>query len=359
MENKSLENLRERIDEIDNQIVDLLAVRMEIVKEIGLVKKNDRSTIYRPDRERQIIDRLHKRLPKKDIISYDALEAIFLEVFATSRNIETPERVAYLGAEGSFAHQAAESRFGAIGDYSPVESVEEIFKNVERGTVRFGVVPIENNREGTFNETVDMLCEYKIKIVAEVPISIQLVLAGAVDHKRQVKTIFARNIEFKYCSEYLKSYFRDVERVSCYNMREAIKKAKDTEGGAAICSHVAAKQQNLPVFVENVQNRADTRTRFLVISRDIINEPSGTDKTTILVKIPDEPGALVSFLDEFRKCNINLNKLESRPSKEKNNNFKYWFFIEFDGYFEDQPIARIIEKYRDKITVMGSYVKMC
>lgn len=166
----NLEELRERIDSIDNQLLDLLNERMKVVKEVGDLKRATKTVIYRPEREKQILDRLEKL--NKGLLSPSAIEAIYLEIFAVSRNLELPERIAYLGPEGSFTHQAAESRFGAMSEYLMLPTILSVFESVETGRARFGIVPIENNQQGVVPETVDLLREKELLIAAEMQLSV-------------------------------------------------------------------------------------------------------------------------------------------------------------------------------------------
>ena len=172
---KSLEDLRKQIDHIDNDLIDLLNKRMEVIREVGHLKNATNSPIYRPEREKSIIDRLHKH--HEGLLNKSAIEAIFLEIFAISRNFELPELVAYLGPEGSFTHQAAESRFGAMSQYLALDSIRSVFEAVDTGRARFGVVPLENNQEGVVSETIDLLGKTGLHVTAEVPLPIHFAFA--------------------------------------------------------------------------------------------------------------------------------------------------------------------------------------
>ncbi|MEN7549360.1 prephenate dehydratase [Rapidithrix thailandica] len=352
----NLDQLRERIDEIDAKLLELLNQRMEVVHEVGALKRTSKTVIYRPEREKFIIDRLYKL--NKGGLTRAAIEAIFLEIFSVSRHFELPERVAYLGPEGSFTHQAAESRFGAVSEYVALNNIKQIFDSVETERVRFGVVPIENNQEGSVAETIDQLCERDIKIVAEVPMSIHFTLSGLEDRLEKIHTIYSKDIAFRQCKNFLENYFGDrVNLVEVASTSKAAKLASEEEGAAAICSHIAAKLYNLPVLFENIEDSKSNRTRFFIISKNIVNQKSDNDKTTILAKIKDEPGGLVEFLNDFKREKINLCKLESRPARIKAS-FKYFFLIDFEGHYTDLNAQRIFEKYGERITFLGSYVRM-
>ncbi|BDD11379.1 chorismate mutase [Fulvitalea axinellae] len=356
-EQELLGSMRDRIDAIDNQVLALLNDRMEVVRQVGELKKNNKTVIYRPEREKSIIDRLAKR--SEGLLTRPAIEAIFLEVFAISRNLELPEKVAFLGPEFSFTHQAAESRFGALSEYWALSSIPKVFEAVDTGRARFGVVPIENNQEGSVNETIDLLGNYELSIVAEVAIPIHFALASTHDSHHSIKKIYSRDIAFKQCKSFIEETFgEDIELVPVNSTSKAVKLALKEEGAAALCPRIAANQNRLPILFDNVEDSEDNFTRFLILAKDFINQKSGRDKTTILAKLSAKPGALAKFLQDFYDAGINLTKIESRPAK-KGKNFKYLFYIDFDGHFEDENVREVFLSHSKRIKLLGSYVKMC
>jgi chorismate mutase/prephenate dehydratase len=352
-----LDSLRAGIDAIDNQLLALLNNRMELVKKVGELKRSTNSIIYRPEREREIIQRLSSL--NNGLLSANAIEAIFLEVFAVSRNLELPERVAYLGPEGSFTHQAAESRFGANSEYISLRTIRSVFESVETERVRFGVVPIENNQEGSVHETIDLLGEKEVKIVAEIPMPIHFTFASREDSLNNIEVIYSKDIAFRQCENFLQDFFpEDISLVEVASTSKAAKMAMEQPNAGAICSHIAAKLYGLPILFENIEDSTNNRTRFLIISRQFTNSRSGFDKTSVLLKTFDKPGSLAQFLKEFKEAEINLTKLESRPARD-GEKFKYWFMLEFDGHIEDPHVRKIIEHHQDNIRFLGSYAKLC
>ncbi len=353
-----LEKLRKEIDSYDNQLLEILNKRMEVVKKIGDLKRSTKTVIYRPEREKDIIDRLTAQ--SKGLLKRPAIEAIFLEIFAISRNLELPERIAYLGPEGSFTHQAAESRFGAMSEYMPLGSIDSVFEAVDTGRVRFGVIPIENNQEGIVAETIDLLGRTDLKIVAEIAFSIHFAFGTREDSIANINKVYSKDIAFKQCRKFLKESFNGnrVELIPVNSTSKAAKLAMEEDGTAALCPHIAARLNNLPILFDNVEDSEDNFTRFLIISKDIKNIGSGEDKTSVLAKTSDKPGSLAHLLQDFYDEGINLSKIESRPAK-RGKNFKYWFFIDFDGHVEDENVARLMEKHKKDLKWLGSYVKMC
>ncbi|MDR6562904.1 MULTISPECIES: prephenate dehydratase [Arcicella] len=355
----SLEELRNQIDSLDNQMLEILNKRMDVVKQVGELKKQTQTVIYRPEREKQIVDRLVAA--NNGLLNRAAIEAIYLEIFAVSRNLELPERIAYLGPEGSFTHQAAESRFGAMSDYLALPNIRSVFESIDTGRARFGVVPIENNLEGIVKETIDLLNETDLKIVSEVIISVHFTFATKAEKLSDIKRIYSKDIAFGQCEKFLNDYFGGKEDdffVQVDSTSKAAKLAASETDSAAICSHIAAKLFDVPILFDNIQDSAQNRTRFFIIGKDFINQKSGNDKTTIIAKLPEDgkPGTLVRFLQEFESQGINLLKIESRPVKE-GEQFNFWFLMEFDGYFLDESVQTIMSKHASEIKWLGSYVK--
>ena len=356
-EKKSLDELRRSIDDIDDQLIQLLDQRMSYVHEIGQLKRGSNAAIYRPDREKAIIDRMVAH--SKGTLNRAAIEAIFLEIFAVSRNFELPERVAYLGPEGSFTHQAAESRYGAMSDYLPLDSISSVFEAVATSRARFGVVPIENNQEGTVQETIDYLSNHGLHIAAEIVLPIHFCIASLEQDLKDIRVIYSRDIAFRQCKNFIGDYFNhEVKLMPVSSTSRACRMAIEEEKSAAICAPIAARQYRLPILYSNIQDSADNQTRFLIISQNFINEMSGSDKTSLIARLPDKPGALVSFLKKFEDAGINLCKVESRPAKI-GSKFKYFFFVELDGHYNDPIVQKTIQPYKDHITWLGSYVKIC
>lgn len=348
-----LQKLRDTLDGIDNEILKLLNKRMETVHKVGLVKAQSGGAIYRPEREKSIIDRLHKQsLEANGSLNRAAIEALFLEIFAISRNLELPENIAYLGPEGSFTHQAAESRFGAMSAYLPISSIKGVFREVANKKAKFGVIPIENSSNGIVSDTITCLNEYDLKIIAEVMVDIHHCFATTCDNVKQVKRIYSKDIAIEQCHKFLEDLGLDeCELIPVESTAKAAKMATQEENCAAICSHIGAKMYKLPILFENIEDKGNNRTRFLIVS-DFENGQSGKDKTSILAQLPNEHGALVRFLNDFDKANINLTKIKSHIVEGIST-----FFIDFDGHKNDDKIQEIFNKHKNSIKFLGSYVK--
>jgi chorismate mutase/prephenate dehydratase len=354
----TLEEVRIEIDKCDDQLLELLNKRMAWVHKVGEIKKETKSLIYRPEREKQILERMMAL--NQGLLTKEAIEAIYLEIFAAARNLELPERVAYLGPEGSFTHQAAESRFGAMSEYMTLPTIKGVFETVETGRAKFGVIPIENNQEGIVYETVDLLNETQVNIAAELKIPVHFALATECENPSKIKRIYSKDIAFRQCRGFLNKYFEQTqpEEIQVESTSKAAKLASEDPEAAAICSEIAAKLFRIPVLFNNIEDNSNNRTRFFILSKKFENLPSGNDKTTFVARLPktDEAGVLANFLVDFKNQNINLTKIESRPYKG-DEDFNFWFFVEILGYYKEPAFQEILKKHGDYIKVLGSYVR--
>jgi len=290
------------------------------------------------------------------LLNKEAIEAIFMEVFAVSRNLELPERVVYLGPEGSYSHQAAEIKFGSLSNYMPISSIEGVFKVLENKEAKFGVVPIENNTDGAVGATLDSLAKYNSLIVAEEYMDIHHSFASIQDDLKKIKRIYSHPQGYNQCIGFLEEHFlTDVEFIPTRSTSAAAKRAVEDPDSAAICSKIAAKLHHLPILFEKIEDNEANRTRFLILS-DFKNAKSEFDKTSILAKLDDTPGSLVEFLQKFKDVGINLLKIESRPIKEER--FKSMFFIDFEGHRDDENFQKLLQANDTSYSIkwLGSYV---
>ena len=348
----TLDEIRKNIDAMDDTLLDLYNQRMQLVHQVGVLKNRTGAPIYRPEREQEILDRLKERNSDKEgILTQKAIDALFLELFAVARNFELPERIAFLGPDASFTHQAAENKFGALSTYTPIGSIRGVFREVSQGRAKFGVVPIENSFNGIVSDTISSLSDYPTKIIAEVMVDIHHVLATKAEDVKLIKRLYSKDIAFGQCKQFLEDYGLDeLEQIPVESTAKAAKLAAGDPQAAAICAEVASKMYNLPILFSNIEDKGNNKTRFFIIS-DFENAPSGNDKTTILVKLPNKPGALVDFLNDFKDYGIDLTKIKSHIVEGIS-----IFFIEFDGHKNDEKIQRIFTKHKDSIKFLGSYV---
>ena len=346
----TLDELRVKIDSIDDTLLKLYNERMELVHQVGEVKNTTGASIYRPEREQSILNRLKNQNDGK--LTDAAIDALFLEMFAVSRNLELPEGVAYLGPEASFTHQAAESKFGAMSAYLPMGSIQGIFREVDKGTAKFGVIPIENSSNGIVSDTINCLDQYNLKIIAEVMIDVHFAFATLSEDYKKITKVYSKDIAFGQCRNFLQDLgMDDAELVPVESTAKAAKLAAKDESAAALCPSIAAKLYQLPIRFNNVEDNTSNKTRFFIIS-NFENAPSGDDKTSLLVRLPDKPGSLVEFLNDFEDAHINLTKIKSHIVEGQS-----IFFIEFNGHQKDEKIQQILTRHKESVKVLGSYVK--
>ncbi|QRR03725.1 prephenate dehydratase [Dyadobacter sandarakinus] len=354
-----LTDLRNRIDQLDDELLNILNERMELVKQVGELKRSSQAIIYRPEREKQILDRLEKR--NTGLLTRQAIDAIFFEIFAVSRNLELPERISYLGPEGSFTHQAAESRFGGMSEYLVLPTIHSVFESVETGRAKFGVVPIENNQEGIVVETVDYLRDKNLSIVAEVLLQVHFTFASQSDSLRDIRRIYSKDIAFRQCGKFIGEYLEGlgIELIAVESTSKAAKLASEEPDAAAICSSISARLYGVPILFDNIEDSDQNKTRFLILAKDFSNVKSTDDKTTIIANLPNtnRPGVLYEFLKDFNDRGINLTKIESRPMRGEST-FRYWFLVEFLGHYEDPAAQEIMHKYGTHLKWLGSYVRV-
>ena len=348
----NLEELRQRIDEIDNHLVDLLNERAKIVIEVGELKNKTDKPIYAPDREKQVFAKILKAnngpLPDK------CLKAIWRELMSGSFFLERPLRIGYLGPDGSFSHTAAMLKFGQCVEYEPLTDIASIFGQVSRGHCDLGMVPVENSTGGGVIETLDALIESNVKICAEVLLAIHHNLLANCNHD-QITKIYSKPEVFAQCHKWLSATFKNVDTVPVASTARAAQMAAQEQGTAAIGSAVAAELYGLKVVYENIEDIAHNVTRFLVISCEDA-KCTDDDKTAILFSTSHKAGALVDVLEVFRGHDINLTNIESRPGKKRE--WEYYFFMDFLGHRADEQVMRGIEEARKhclQLSVLGSF----
>lgn len=351
---ESLQKCREEIDAIDDSILELLNKRMKYVNMVGKIKQTSGTSIYRPEREKEILDRL-KSL-NEGALNETAIDAIFLEVFAVSRNLEMPEKIAYLGPEGSYTHQVAESRFGAMGNYIALNSVEAVFKVLENKEAKYGVVPIENNTEGAVGITLDCLGKFDSKIVAEIYMDIHHSFATKCEDLKSIERIYSHPQGYNQCRKFLEEHMLlDVDFIPTKSTAASAKLASMDVKSASICSHIAAKLYSVPILFETIEDNLANKTRFLILS-DFENQPGLRNKTSVLARTANRPGGLVRFLQSFEDEKVNITKIESRPVKESG--FQAIFYLDFEGHIEDEAVQRVLKANENinEIKWLGSYV---
>lgn len=349
----NLNEIRKKIDELDNKIISLLNDRTKFVLEVGKNKKETGKEIYAPDRESEIYNKID-RVSKKGVLPKDALKTIYREIMSASLALEKPLKISYLGPEATFTHLAALSKFGSSLEYSPASSINEVFREVELGQADYGVIPVENSIEGAVSHALDMFMESDVKICSEIYFEISHNLMSNSDVKH-IKRVYSNPQVFGQCRFWLEKNLHHAELIDTSSTANAAQRAQNEDGAAAIGSRIAATLYNLPILAEGIQDFSQNVTRFLVVAKQI-PAPTKHDKTSILVSIKDKVGALYEMLVPFKKHGINMTKIESRPSKRRA--WDYYFYIDFIGHSKNARVEKMlkeIEKRTKSIKVLGSY----
>jgi chorismate mutase/prephenate dehydratase len=353
---------RKAIDKFDAQIVRLLNERTRHVLEIGALKLKAGEPIYAPDRERIVLQSLCKfnQGPMTD----ESLRAIYREVMSSALSLEKTMTIAYLGPEATFTHQAAIQKFGSSLRYSAQRTIADVFAEVSKNSADYGVVPVENSTEGVVTHTLDTFMESDLKIVAQIVLPIRYCLAGRAS-ARDIQRLYIHPQALAQCRLWVQRHLPKAEILeTSSNARSAELAAHPPSNGspparrlktAAITGVLAAEKYHLKILEHNLQDFTGNATRFLVLGRQC-GPPTGHDRTSLVLSVADEVGALYNALAPFRRYRLNMTKIESRPSKRKA--WEYFFFVDCDGHQNDRNVARAIASLRTVCNfakVLGSY----
>ncbi len=353
----SLESARGRIDEVDERIQALLSERASLAQLVGISKHRDGRLVdfYRPEREAEVLRRVKERNrgPLKD----EELLRLFREIMSACLAQQEPLKVAFLGPEGTFTQTAVLTHFGHSVRALPLPSVDEVFHEVESGSVDFGVVAIENSTEGMVINTLDRFLTSPVKICGEVELRIHQHLMGRMSSLAEIERVCSHQQALAQCRAWLDEHLPDVERVPVASNAEGARRARDEKGSAAIAGQTAAEVYGLAVLASEIEDRPDNTTRFFVLGRKLL-APSGNDRTTLLVSVghTDAPGALFRLLEPLARHRVSMTRIESRPSQRRK--WDYVFFIDIQGHAEDRNVARALaalKKRASLLRVLGSY----
>ena len=348
--------LRQAIDTIDLQILDLINQRLLNAKAIGSTKAQNGIGVTDPAREYELIKKLSEL--NKGPLDGNALHHIFTEIIAAGREIQNPQRVAYLGPEATFTHIAAINHFGRSVSFNPQPSIHDVFREVEKGSYHFGVVPVENSIEGAVNHTLDLFYESELKICAEIYHVISHDLLSISDSCKDISRVYSHPQAFAQCRRWLRRNLPDAVLVDCSSTAEAARKTAEEPGSAAIASGEASRLYNLKVLSSKIEDMTRNITRFLVIGNKDIRA-TGTDKTSILLVTTHVPGSLFRALNPIADSGLNMVKLESRPIKREN--WNYMFFMDIEGHLSDPPVKQTLNEMKPLclyMKILGSYPKV-
>ena len=362
-----LDSLRKQIDEIDHKLVELINQRAQCAVKIGETKLKSGQPIYAPHREAEVLARVQSynsgpTLPR-------TIEAIYREIMSGSFALEQPIRIGFLGPRGTYSHLAASRHFGSSVELEDLHAITGVFEEVARGHVDYGLVPIENSTGGSITETLEAFSNYHndLKLYGELQLAVHCcLLTNCQPH--EITTIFARSESFSQCRSWLATQYpkadlvaMDSSAAAARKTREMIDKANGSESGsagvAAIANSLAGEIYGLHPLFEQIEDRRDNVTRFLILAKQE-TRPSGNDKTSLMFKTTDKPGALVDVLNVFKRAGVNLSHIDKCPTRGAN--WEYSFFIDADGHREDSRFAEVVGEARAfarELVVLGSYPK--
>lgn len=350
--------IREKIDVLDRQLVELLNERLALAAEIGKVKRSEGGQIYVAEREDAVLRKVTGQ--NQGPIKHEALRAIYREIMSAAIALEKPLVIAYLGPEASNTHAAALKKFGASVNYHAMATVSDIFTAVEKGETDYAVIPIENSTEGSVREALDSFVESDLKIVAQIYLEINHALISN-SPLEEIERVYSKDQALAQCRHWLQRHLPHAQLVDAPSTSRAVQLAKQEPGTAAVAGELAAEHYGMPVVARNIQDKADNTTRFFVIGKKASGPVGGgKDLTSLLVSLGDEAashsGALLKMLMPLAQRGINLSKIESRPSKKRP--WDYYFFLDVTGHYEDAATKDAIaelRKFCPLVKWLGSY----
>lgn len=351
--NETVDDLRKKIDQIDEKVVNLLNDRALLARRIGHTKGLSNQEVYVPQREQEVLERLAAL--SRGPLPAPTIRNIYREVISGCRSLEGPLKVAFFGAEATYSHLAAKEKFGSSADLRPTSSIPEVFQDVSQNRAMFGVVPIENSTEGVVAHTLDCLVESDLQICAEIFLDIHHHLLSLSGRAEDVKRIISHPQALAQCRGWLGAHFPAISIEEVASTAHAALAASKNGGIAAISSALAKEVYGLASVAANIEDRANNITRFLVIGK-MATKPGRRDKTSLVFSAKDKPGVLFQMLQPFAKSKINLSKIESRPIKNKP--WEYLFFLDLIGHRDTRAVKRSIaglEKNCLFIKILGSY----
>ncbi len=354
---KKLNQIRKRIDEVDQELIRLISDRAALATKIAEIKKETGkdTAFYRPEREAEVLQRVIAM--NKGPLSDVELGHLFRELMSACLALEQVLKIAYLGPEGTFTHSAALKHFGHSVETVTCTGIDQVFRQVQSGSCNYGVVPIENSIEGVVNHTLDLLINFNLKIAGEVELNIHQHLMRKTDSRDNIERIYSHQHSLAQCRNWLDNHFPEVQRIPANSNAEAARLAGSDEHAAAIAGEPAAELYQLYILERNIEDEPDNSTRFLVIGEsDAL--PGGNDKTSLLFSMPSRPGSLLQMLTCFADNNVNMTRIESRPSRK--GLWEYIFFLDIDGHRLDTNVAAAIQRLETEasmVKILGSYPK--
>ncbi|WP_188635193.1 prephenate dehydratase [Halopseudomonas pertucinogena] len=360
-EEAQLKALRNRIDTIDEKLLELISERARCAQTVAEVKQKslaegETPVFYRPEREAWVLKHIMEL--NRGPLDNEEVARLFREIMSACLALEEPLKVAYLGPEGTFTQAAALKHFGHSVTSVPMAAIDEIFREVAAGAVHFGVVPVENSTEGAINHTLDSFLEHDLVICGEVELRIHHhLLVGENTRTDKISRVYSHAQSLAQCRKWLDAHYPNIERVPVASNADAARRVKSEWNSAAIAGDMAIDLYGLTRLAEKIEDRPDNSTRFLIIGNQEV-PPTADDKTSVIVSMSNRPGALHHLLEPFHANGVDLTRIETRPSRS--GKWTYVFFIDFLGHQHDPLVKDALEKIRAEsvgLKILGSYPK--
>lgn len=347
--------MRQQIDDTDRQILQLLNQRAKLALQVGEVKLDVDvdGPVLKPEREAALIRHLQESNPGP--FTKAGIAAVWSEIISVCRGLESPLVVAYLGPQGSFSEQAAIEQFGQSIEKLRCDSFDEVFRAVEAGQANVGMIPVENSTEGAVNRSLDLLLNSPLKVLGERSLSIHHCLMTQSGTMDGVTRVMAHPQALAQCQGWLSRHFPAVTRDAASSNAEAARIASEDPTVAAIAGSIAAQAWGLQVAASGIQDDPQNRTRFLAVGT-IEPTASGHDKTSLILAVPNRPGAVHDILSPLADNGVSMSRLESRPART--GQWEYYFYVDIIGHCDEAPVARALAALKERAAffkVLGSY----
>ncbi|NCT98374.1 MAG: prephenate dehydratase [Comamonadaceae bacterium] len=356
-QSEALGELRVQIDAIDQQLLTLLNQRALVAEKVGELKRQEGSPFFRPDRVAQVIEKIQTANPGPLLNQH--VGAIWREIMSACLALETPQRVAVLGPQGTFCEQAAIEFFGSAANLIHCASFDEVFHATAAGTAQFGVVGVENTTEGVVARSLDLFLRSPVHVVGEVSLLVRHNLLCREASLEGIEVVMAHPQALAQCQGWLSQHLPNAERRAVSSNAEGARLAAEDPRFAALASERAAAQFGLHIVAHAVQDEAYNRTRFAIIClpQTLAMPPaSGRDCTSLVVSVPNRPGAVHDLLVPLKQHGVSMTRFESRPAKS--GQWEYYFYIDLAGHPSQPHVAAALDELQRLCAfykVLGAY----
>ncbi|MBT8762615.1 prephenate dehydratase [Desulfohalobiaceae bacterium Ax17] len=352
---EELKKIRDKISALDIELLRLLNERASLSLAVGRLKSKSNDAVFKPFREKEVLARLLSQ--NKGPLPDDHLKAIYREILSSSRRLQKPQTVVYLGPEGTFSYFAGVEFLGHSADFLPKNNLEDVFKAVAQKKAELGIIPLENSLQGSVGQSLDLFLRFDVYIHAEIFCKISHSLLSREEDLSNVERVYSHPQALQQCSQWLNTRLPGVAIIPEESTARAAKRVVDEAKSAAIGHKRLAQKFDLNVLADGIEDLPDNWTRFLIISA-APPETGSHDKTSLVFTLPDRPGALVHVLQVLARKGINMKKLESRPLRMEK--WKYVFFVDVECDLTTDAYKDMLEELQHKchtLRILGSYPK--